>query len=147
MAAVYFTRHEAVAPHRSRAIANTETWGAAASSTVIAAGLPGEVPMRSMDMGSTLSGAASVLTQSMEGEVPSSLFFAYPMTQGTAPLGRWSHTCVALGSLMVLYGGVGRTVMEDLCVLDAGAPLVEGAEEGKEVLIICPIQKIPFKTS
>lgn len=50
--------------------------------------------------------------------VPRSVFFQYPLCGGIAPIPRWAHSAVAIGSKIYIYGGVGTTVLDDLCILD-----------------------------
>eukprot|EP00955_Chlamydomonas_euryale_P071902 361235-Chlamydomonas_euryale.AAC.5 len=51
-------------------------------------------------------------------ELPTSLFFSYPVCSGPRPPPRWAHSAVLLGRHMLVYGGMGHGAHEDLWLLD-----------------------------
>lgn len=58
-------------------------------------------------------------------EVPSSMFFHFPVCRGSAPPARWAHSAVVVAGggghgtdELFVFGGVGHSMMDDLCALD-----------------------------
>ncbi|GLI61557.1 hypothetical protein VaNZ11_003952 [Volvox africanus] len=68
-----------------------------------------------------MSGAASTggTSTSAVDNTPTSFFFHYPLCRGNVPPARWAHAAAVVGSVMWVYGGVGNSVLDDLCALDA----------------------------
>eukprot|EP00798_Chlamydomonas_sp_ICE-L_P009977 gene9977-7857_t len=74
---------------------------------------------RSQSSGSTASDAPPVHLRPTICESPcASILFAYP-TPRFVPPGRWMHTAVGIGSLMLVYGGMNTSVLPDLSVFNS----------------------------
>ncbi|GAX74552.1 hypothetical protein CEUSTIGMA_g2002.t1 [Chlamydomonas eustigma] len=65
-----------------------------------------------------MSTVTSVASTSMsQGDVPSSLFYNYPVCNGNPP-GRWAHSSCAYGMHMIVFGGIGHSTYDDVWILD-----------------------------
>ncbi len=49
--------------------------------------------------------------------VPRSIYYSY-LQQNRSPPGRWSHAACAVGSNMLVHGGINSALLDDLALLD-----------------------------
>ncbi|GFR50878.1 hypothetical protein Agub_g13167, partial [Astrephomene gubernaculifera] len=83
------------------------------------ASLGGDISVRTINSTGTHMSGNEGNSSGGQDALPASLFFHYPLCRGNVPPARWAHAAAVVDGVLWVYGGVGNSVLDDLCALDA----------------------------